>query len=59
MEHDFQVRMLKEKKQRVLIAGEVSELAFEENLIDIAMDASQLCIKEEWDQIKDRDLIVA
>lgn len=49
MEHDFQVRMLKEKKQRVLIAGEVSELAFEENLIDIAMDASQLCIKEEWD----------
>ena len=33
----------------MLIAAEVAKLGLEEMLVDIAFEASQLAIKEEWD----------
>lgn len=43
----------------MLIASEMAKLAFEENLIDLAFDAGSLAVKDEWDPIKDHDLIMA
>ena len=37
----------------------MAKLAYEENLIDLAYDASTLAVKDEWDPIKDFDLIMA
>lgn len=37
----------------------MAKLAFEENLIDLAFDAATLATKDEWDPIKDHDLIMA
>ena len=55
----FHLNNIKERKQRVLIANEMAKLAFEENLIDLAFDAATLATKDEWDPIKDHDLIMA
>ena len=45
----FHLNLIKEKKERVLIAAEISKLALEEGLIDISYEAATLCCKEEWD----------
>ena len=37
----------------------MAKLAFEEYLIDLAFDAGTLAVKDEWDPIKDHDLIMA
>lgn len=55
----FHLKNIKERKQRVLIATEMAKLAFEENLVDLAFDAGTLAVKDEWDPIKDHDLIMA
>jgi hypothetical protein len=58
-EVEFKKQLLKEKKQRMLLASEISELAFEANLIEIAFEAGKLAVKDEWDPHKDRDLVIA
>lgn len=50
---------IKERKQRVLIASEMAKLAYEEMLIDLAFNSATLAVKDEWDPIKDVDLIMA
>lgn len=56
---EFHLRNIKEAKQRVLISTEMAKLAYEELLIDLAYDAATLAVKDEWDPIKDQDLIMA
>ena len=53
------MNLIKERKERVLIAAEISKLAFEEMLVEIAFDAATLCVKDEWDPQKNLDLIIA
>ena len=55
----FHINNIKERKQRVLIANEMAKVAYEENLIELAFDAATLAVKDEWDPIKDQDLIMA
>ena len=55
----FHLNLVRERKERVLIAAEISKLAFEENLVEIAYDAATLCTKDEWDAQKNPDLIIA
>lgn len=45
----FHLNLIKERKERVLISAEISKLAFEEQLVDIAKDAATFCVKDEWD----------
>ena len=42
----FHLNLIRERKERVLIAAEISKLAIEENLVEIAYDAATLCVKE-------------
>jgi hypothetical protein len=37
----------------------MAKLAFEENLIDLSYDSATLAVKDEWDPVKDHDLIMA
>ena len=37
----------------------MAKLALEENLVDLAYEASTLAVKDKWDVIKDHDLIIA
>lgn len=37
----------------------MAKLAFEEYLVDLAFDAATLAVKDQWDPIKDHDLIIA
>ena len=55
----FHLNLIKERKERVLIAAEISKLAIEENLVEIAYDAATLCVKDQWDANKNSDLIIA
>ena len=55
----FKKALLQEKKQRNLLAAEISELAFNNNLIELAFEASKVSIKHEWDPLKDTDLVIA
>ena len=55
----FHLNLVRERKERVLIAAEISKLALEEMLIEIASDAATFCVKEEWDFQKNPDLIIA
>ena len=43
------MQQVRERKERVLIAAEVAKLALEDMLVDIAFEASELAIKDEWD----------
>jgi hypothetical protein len=56
---NFHLRNIKERKERVLIATEMAKLAFEEALVDLAFDSATLATTDEWDPIKDHDLIMA
>jgi hypothetical protein len=58
-EMDFKLNLRKETKIRVLLAAEVAELAFEENLIELAQAAAKECCVNEWDVHKDIDLVIA
>jgi len=55
----FHLASVRAKKERVLIAAEISKLAIEENLVDIAHKAASLAIAEEWDPVKNTDLVIA
>ena len=55
----FHLNLIKERKERVLIAAEISKLALDEGLTEIAYDAATFCVKEEWDAQKNSDLIIA
>ena len=50
---------VRERKERVLIAAEISTLALDEGLVDIAFGAATLCVAQEWDATKDIDLVIA
>ena len=56
---DFNFKLIKERKERVLIATEMAKLALEEYLVDLAFDSATLAVKDTWDPIKDHDLIIA
>lgn len=43
----------------MLIAAEISKLALDEMLVEIAYDAATFCVKDEWDAQKNSDLIIA
>jgi hypothetical protein len=59
-EHEKFIKNLhKEKKQRMLLASEIAEIAFNNNLIEIAFEAGKLSVKTEWDPRKDADLVIA
>lgn len=58
-EVQFKKNLLSEKKQRVLLAAEIAQLAFDDNLVEIAFDAGKEAIKEQWDPHKDTDLVIA
>jgi hypothetical protein len=55
----FMLKLVRERKERVLIAAEISTLALAENLVDIAFEAATLCVAQEWDAAKDGDLVIA
>lgn len=55
----FHLKLIKERKERVIIANEMAMLAFEEDLIDLAFSSGTLAVKDQWDPIKDHDLIIA
>jgi hypothetical protein len=55
----FHLKIIKERKERVLIANEMAKLALEENIVELAFDAATLAVKDAWDPIKDHDLIIA
>lgn len=55
----FYLASVRAKKERVLIAAEIAKLAIEENLVDIAHKAASLAIAEEWDPVKNIDLVIA
>ena len=55
----FHLRTVKERKQRVLIACEIAKLAFEENLLDLAMESAGECVKADWDPHREQDLVIA
>ena len=55
----FHLKVIKERKERVLIANEMAKLALEENIVDLAFEAATLAVKDAWDPIKDHDLIIA
>ncbi len=48
-EKEFQLKQVKERKERVLISSEIAKLALEENIIDIAFEGATLAVKDEWD----------
>lgn len=43
----------------MLLASEISKLAMEENLVDVAFKAASLAVAEEWDAQKNADLVIA
>jgi hypothetical protein len=55
----FHLAGVRAKKERVLIAAEIAKLAMEDNLVDIAHKAASLAISEEWDPVKNTDLVIA
>lgn len=55
----FAKNKLNEKKQRVLFASEISQIAFKDNLIEIAFEAGKEANKHEWDPHKDTDIVIA
>jgi hypothetical protein len=55
--HKF--RILKERKMQVLLGSEISKLALEEQLIEIAEEAAKVAVKDEWDPVKETDLVIA
>ena len=58
-EIQFKKDLNSEKKQRVLLASEISQLAYNDNLIEIAFDAGNEAVKLEWDPHKDTDIIIS
>jgi hypothetical protein len=55
----FHLNLIKNRKERVLIANDMAKLAFSEFLFDLAFDSATLATKDTWDPIKDHDLIIA
>ena len=55
----FYVKKRKDEKHRVLVSSQVAEIALEENLIEMAQAAGDLCVKHEWNVHKDIELIIA
>lgn len=55
----FQLQQVRERKERVLLCAEISELAIDELLIELAMASATIGIAETWDPIKDTDLVIA
>jgi hypothetical protein len=55
----FHLAGVRAKKERVLIAAEIAKLAIEDMLVDIAHKAATLAIAEEWDPVKNTDLVIA
>ena len=55
----FHLRIIRERKERVLICTEMAKLAYEEELTLLAEESASLAVKEEWDVTKDKDLIIA
>lgn len=41
------------------MASEISKLAMEENLVEVAFKAATLAVAEEWDAQKNADLVIA
>jgi hypothetical protein len=50
---------VRERKERVLISAEISTLALDEGLFDMAFESATLCVAQEWDAAKDMDLVIA
>ena len=55
----FHLAKIRARKERVLIATEVSKLALEEMLVELAFSAATLAISNEWEPQKNTDLIIA
>ena len=55
----FTLQQIRERKERVLINSEISQLAMQEMQIQVAFNAATLCVAETWDYLKDADLIIA
>jgi hypothetical protein len=58
-ELNFRVKQSKEARERILIATEISKLALEENLVDLAYDSAELGVKGDWDYQKYPELYIA
>jgi hypothetical protein len=55
----FHLNKIRDRKDRVLIAAEISKLAIEENLVEIALESATIAIQSDWDVHKNTDLIIA
>ena len=55
----FHLINVRARKDRVLIATEIAKLAMEENLVEIAFKAASIAVKDEWDPIKNSDLVIS
>ena len=55
----FDLKCIRERKERVLINSEISILALDEGLVDLCFEAASMCIVEKWDALKDADLVIA
>ena len=58
-ERKFHLKMVKERKERILLATEVAKMCLEDTLIDEAMEAANMAINSEWDPQKDLELVIA
>lgn len=52
-ERTFTLKCIRERKERVLINAEISNLAYEEGLVDLAFESATMCVVEKWDALKD------
>ena len=55
----FMLQQVRERKERVLICSEISSFAMEELLVNLAYTSANLGIAEQWDALKDADLVIA
>ena len=55
----FKLKTVRERKQRVLICTEISKLAMEVMLTDLAFEAAKMAVDSTWDANKDTDLVIA
>ena len=53
------LKNIRERKERVLVSAEISKLAMEEWLVEVAFNSATLAVAGEWDPQKNPELIIA
>jgi len=48
-ERKFHLKLIRDRKERVLIATEIAKLSFEEGLVELAYEGATLAVNRNWD----------